>query len=143
MRCIVLAAFAALCGIASASPLDLSAYQNKVVLIDFWASWCTPCKSSFPWLNALQQKYGPEQLAVVTINLDEHRHDAEAFLKTLQSSLPVIYDPNGDIAKHYGLVAMPTSVLIDRHGKVRFHHHGFLEAKTSDYENHLRSLLLE
>jgi len=126
-----------------ATPLDLTPYKNRVVLVDFWASWCSPCLASFPWLKSAQDKYSSQGLTILTVNLDENRRDADLFLVKQSATLPVVFDPAGDIAKDYGLVAMPTSLLIDRKGTIRYRHNGFLESKVSDYEEHIRTLLRE
>lgn len=126
-----------------ATNLDLTPYKNRVVLVDFWASWCSPCLASFPWLKSVQDQYSSQGLTILTVNLDENRRDADLFLVKQSATLPVVFDPAGDIAKEYGLVAMPTSLLIDRKGTIRYRHNGFLESKVSDYEEHIRALLRE
>lgn len=126
-----------------ATALDLTPYKNQVVLVDFWASWCSPCLASFPWLKSLQSQYSSQGLTILTVNLDENRQDADFFLAKQSATLHVVFDPTGNIAKEYGLVAMPTSLLIDRKGTIRYRHNGFLESKVSDYEEHIRALLRE
>ena len=76
-------------------------HQGKVVYIDFWASWCVPCRKSFPWMNAIQEKYKQQGFTVVSINLDANKALAEKFLLEMPASFPVIYDPKGKIAKHF------------------------------------------
>lgn len=124
-----------------ATPLDLSPYKGQVVLVDFWASWCSPCHASFPWLSRVQKKYAAQGLMVLTINLDEQQQDAAAFLAKYPNTLAVLYDPKGLYAQEYGLETMPTSLIIDRKGVIRYRHNGFLESKVNDYEDHIRTVL--
>lgn len=124
-----------------ATPLDLSPYKDQVVLVDFWASWCAPCHASFPWLKSVQNKYAAQGLMVLTINLDEQRQDADVFLAKYPSTLAVLYDPKGLYAQEYGLETMPTSLIFDRKGVIRYRHNGFLESKVNDYEDHIRAVL--
>lgn len=126
-----------------AATLDLDTWRGRVVVVDFWASWCEPCRASFPWLNSLQQRYETRGLVVVTVNLDENQADAKRFLQENPSVLPVIDDPAGEIAKKYQLLAMPTSLIFDRQGVLRFRHNGFFESKIEDYEKHILTLVLD
>lgn len=127
--------------IARAETLDLSAYKGKVVYLDFWASWCNPCRVSFPWLNELQQSYGPDGLVVIGVNVDHDRALADQFLQRYGAQFKIMYDPDGDIAGKYVLKDMPTSVLIGRDGKVHFVHYGFYTDKEGTYVSHLMTLL--
>lgn len=120
--------------------LDLSRYQGKVVYLDFWASWCVPCRKSFPWLNELAKKY-PDDLVVVGVNVDTTRADADRFLKKYPASFPLVFDPQGKLAAEYKLEGMPSSVLVDRKGKVAHRHVGFREEKRGEYEKTLLDLI--
>lgn len=120
----------------------LAAHKGKAIYVDFWASWCGPCKQSFPWMNAMQDKYGAKGLQVIAVNVDAKRADADRFLLKTPATFQIAYDPNGDSAKRYAVKAMPTSLLIDRNGRVSYVHAGFrdedradLEAKISDALN--------
>ena len=110
---------------AAGTPLDLKALQGKVVYVDFWASWCGPCRHSFPWMNAMQEKYGPQGFAILGINLDEEPADAAGFLAKMPAKFQVLYDRSGASPTAYGVTGMPTSVLIGRDGTVLFQHIGF------------------
>ncbi len=127
----------------AASPLDLTNLRGDVVYLDFWASWCAPCKQSFPWMQALQTTYEGQGLRVVAINMDADRADADKFLHQFQPTFDVRFDPKGEVAAFYKVKGMPTSVLIDRHGVARFTHVGFRPADGSAYEAQLRLLLGE
>jgi thiol-disulfide isomerase/thioredoxin len=126
---------------AFAQDLDLSAYKGKVVYLDFWASWCVPCRLSFPFMTQLQQSYGPEGLVVVAVDVDKDRTKAAAFLQQMPPAFRIVYDPKGSIAQQYDFRDMPTSVLIGRDGKVHFVHSGFFPEKEGEYLMHVNSLL--
>jgi thiol-disulfide isomerase/thioredoxin len=130
-------------GNARAENLDLSAYRGKVVYLDFWASWCAPCRESFPWLGNLVHEYGAQNLVVIAVNVDHDRRRAERFLGETPANFPIIYDPRGEIAAAYKVVGMPSAVLIDRAGKVRFQHDGFSAKRKENYEEHLHTLISE
>ena len=98
--------------------IQLSQYKGKVVYLDFWASWCEPCKRSFPWMNELQEQYGENGFEIIAVNLDESRTDAEAFLQKMPAKFDVAFDKSGKTAEAYNLKAMPSSFLIDRDGKL-------------------------
>lgn len=123
--------------------LDLQGLRGHVVYVDFWASWCTPCRQSFPWMKAIENAYGRQGLSVVAIDLDHDRADAQRFLRMFQPNFPVIFDPAGTLAQRFNVMAMPTSVLIDRAGKIRYEHAGFLLPQRADYERQIRALLAE
>jgi thiol-disulfide isomerase/thioredoxin len=130
---------------AAASPRwpVLEAYAGKVVLLDFWASWCSPCLQSFPWMNELQQKHGDEGLVVLAVNLDQDRKLAETFLGKTPAKFRVEYDAAGDVARQFQVQAMPTSFLIDRQGKIRVRHAGFKEKQRQEREQQIVQLLKE
>ena len=94
--------------------------HGKVVLVDFWASWCAPCLSSFPWMDDLQKRHGQQGLVVVAVNLDQDRALADAFLRKTAPQFRIEFDQQGTLAKQFGVQAMPTSFLIDRSGIVRW-----------------------
>ena len=123
------------------APFELDDYRGKVVVIDFWASWCVPCRRSFPWLNQMQKKYGDEGLVVIGVNLDASTDDARAFLRDYPANFEIIYDSTGVLAEQYGVEAMPSSFVIDRSGKVVANHFGFKVKKQEEYEQVLRETL--
>ena len=128
---------------AHADALGLERYRGKVVYVDFWASWCGPCKQSFPFMKALDAKYGANDVVVVTVNLDRMRPQADAFLRQVGSNLPVVYDPAGNLAKTWKVADMPTSLVFDRKGTMRFRHQGFFANKTAEYDAHVAQLVRE
>jgi thiol-disulfide isomerase/thioredoxin len=123
--------------------VDLALYSGQVVYLDFWASWCAPCRQSFPWMQALKDTYQRQGLAVVAINLDHDRADAEQFLQRFHPDFAVQFDPQGTFAERFNVAGMPTSVIIDRHGVARFTHIGFRPADREASEQELRGLLAE
>lgn len=125
----------------STSLLELSEYRGKVVVVDFWASWCTPCRRSLPWLDAMHRKYAKEGLVVIGINEDKASEDAEAFLRDVPVGFRIVFDKDGEIALQYDLMAMPSTYVFARDGAVAARHLGFKTAKQDDYEALLRSLL--
>ncbi|MBU6443661.1 MAG: TlpA family protein disulfide reductase [Alphaproteobacteria bacterium] len=130
-------------GAAAAPALDLSAYKGKVVYLDFWASWCTPCRQSFPWMNDLETTYGRDGLVVIAINVDHDHELAEDFLQDNSANFKVLYDPNGRIASQFNFRDMPTSYLIGRDGKIHYVHNGFYPNREGEYLSHIQTLLNE
>lgn len=126
-----------------AAPLNLSAYKGKVVYLDFWASWCAPCKLSFPYMERMTAVYSHGSFVVIAVNVDHSRERADAFLEQVGAGVPVVYDPKGEIARSFHVAAMPTSVLIGRDGRVRYVHQGFFQAKTDEYQAHIEELINE
>lgn len=92
----------------------LDSLHAEVILVDFWASWCGPCKKSFPWMSQMQERYGPKGLAIVAINVDKSRKAAEKFLVEHPAPFVVAYDPSGTTAKAFRVWGMPTSFLVGR-----------------------------
>ncbi|MCF6282699.1 MAG: TlpA family protein disulfide reductase [Candidatus Polarisedimenticolaceae bacterium] len=107
--------------------ITLSDLKGRVIYLDFWASWCAPCRQSFPWLNRLHQKSDPKQFKIIAINVDNDERLAKQFLTKLPADFTIAFDPKGDVAEAYQLPAMPTSFLIDQSGHVVSRHIGFLQ----------------
>ena len=112
-----------------------------VVYLDFWASWCTPCRKSFPWMNEMQQKYGDKHFKVISINVDAERDLAQKFLVNTPANFSVLYDPDGNLAKEMKLKGMPSSFIIDAKGVVVSAHVGFNDKKKVVYEQEIQQLL--
>lgn len=117
--------------------------EGKVVLVDFWASWCVPCRKSFPWLNTMQQQHAADGLLVLAVNEDSERSDAKRFLQQVPAQFAVLYDRAGALAEQYQLMGMPSSFLIDKKGQIRYRHIGFKQADIAGYETQIRQLLAE
>ncbi len=121
--------------------LDLKAQVGKVVYLDFWASWCKPCRESFPWMNSLLARYPADRFTVITINLDAETDEMHRFLAKIRAEFDIYHDPSGAIAEQFELEGMPTSYLIDANGKVVRKHIGFYTRKVDEYEREIEELL--
>jgi thiol-disulfide isomerase/thioredoxin len=125
------------------APVQLATFKGKVVLVDFWASWCPPCKTSFPALDALSREFEPRGLTVLAVNLDERRKDADGFLSAHPHTMPVFFDPGGGAPASFGVKGMPTSFLIDRAGIIRFTHMGYSASIGQQYRREIDLLVSE
>lgn len=124
-----------------AAPFKLSAQRGKLVLVDFWASWCAPCRLSFPFLNELQAKYGAQGLVVVGVNVDAKRPDADRFLSQVPARFTIAFDDKGATPSAYAVKAMPSSYLVAPDGKVIYVHRGFREEDKAEVEAKVRAAL--
>ena len=116
--------------------------NGKVVLIDFFASWCGPCKDSFPAMEELHRKYAAKGLVVVAINLDKKPADMEKFLQSHPASFVILRDGTNKLVSDVKIPTMPSSFLLDRSGRVVSAHRGFKGAETvKHYEEEIESLL--
>ncbi|ABL99886.1 TlpA disulfide reductase family protein [Shewanella amazonensis] len=125
----------------SGTAFSLSDYRGKVVYVDFWASWCGPCRKSFPWMNEMHRRYQEKGLAVIAINLDTDSQDAKPFLDDLKPQFIIGYDSQGEVARRFDLLGMPSSFVFDRSGKLVATHVGFFTEKAAEYEAELVTLL--
>ena len=125
----------------TAGAVKLADLKGKVVYVDFWASWCGPCKQSFPWMNEMQSKYGAQGLQIVGITVDKKREDAEKFLAANPAKFTVAFDTVGDTPGKYSVKNMPTSYLIGADGKVVFVHGGFDDAAKAELEGKIKQAL--
>ena len=117
--------------------------RGHVVLVDFWASWCAPCKASFPALDGLYRELHDRGLEVLAINVDERRRDADAFLAGRSPAMTVLFDPKGASPRLFNVRAMPSSALIDRAGNIRFTHEGYSSKTLDSFRRELATLLTE
>jgi len=139
-----IAVFAGLLQVSAAratAGFALDDYAGKVVLIDFWASWCGPCRQSFPWMNAMQTKYSDDGLVIVAVNVDNDLAAANQFLNDFPAEFQVHFDDDKLLARRYEVVAMPSSFLIGRDGQVVEKHMGFKVLKQDEYEAAIRTAL--
>ncbi len=121
--------------------VDLAKFRGKVVYLDFWASWCVPCRKSFPWMNMLQARYKEKGFEVIAISLDENPGDATAFLRKYPAAFTVAFDRKGKVAEAYGLKVMPTSYLINGEGYIVKRFEGFNSSHKKETENAIEELL--
>lgn len=106
-------------------PVKLAKQPGKIIYLDFWASWCGPCRQSFPWMNALQEKYKSQDFQVIGVNLDTQSGEAEKFLAKVPARFTVAYDTKGVQPRAFGVKGMPTSFVIGRDGRILYQHMGF------------------
>jgi len=125
-----------------ASEFDLAQFKGQVVLVDFWASWCGPCRKSLPWLNLMQEKYGAQGLQIVTINLDKKPAAARKMSAEMIPAIRQFSDPEGTLAAHYELEGMPSSFLFDRAGKQLAVHLGFVDSEKNEREQEVQAALI-
>ncbi len=121
--------------------VNLSDAAGSVVYVDFWASWCGPCRQSFPWMNQLQEKYRSKGLKIIAVNVDAKSEDARKFLAQNPAEFTVAFDSKGTTPASYGVSGMPTSFLIGRDGKVIFRHLGFKAADKEVIERQINAAL--
>jgi thiol-disulfide isomerase/thioredoxin len=126
---------------AGGDTVALDRLRGRIVYVDFWASWCGPCRRSFPWMNEMHAKYGGRGLTIVGINVDKRRPDAERFLQQTPATFTIVYDPAGKTPEAYAVKGMPSSYLIDGAGNVVAVESGFRDEQKAELEARIRSLL--
>ena len=123
--------------------VSLSDLRGQVVMINFWASWCGPCRQEMPLLEQIHQRYQRLGFTLLGVNVEENPGDAEDWLENRPVSFPILYDPDNGVSKLYDVVAMPSTVLVDRQGNVRFLHHGYQPGYEDAYQDQVRALVQE
>ena len=121
--------------------VHLKSLRGHVVLVDFWASWCGPCRESFPWMNRLMDRFQDRGLKIVAINLDQNSGAAQQFLAQVPADFTVAFDPRGKTPNAYGVMGMPSSYLIGPDGRIRAKHIGFHGDRVAAYESAIAKLL--
>ena len=121
--------------------LDAIRARGEWTYLDFWASWCGPCKQSFPWMNDMHAKYGNKGLRIIAVSVDTRSADADRFLASNPASFAIAYDTTGDTPRRYGVKAMPTSMLIDPSGRVVLIHAGFKPDDRSALEDAIKTAM--
>ena len=121
--------------------LSLDKLQGQVVYVDFWASWCGPCRKSFPWMNQMQQRYGNKGFKIVAVNVDSDQALAKKFLTEHNANFTIAYDPQGKVASAFKVKGMPNSYLIDRNGQIHSSHIGFREKDVAAMEAGIKALI--
>lgn len=127
----------------SGENLRLSEEAGNIVIVNFWASWCGPCREELPAFEALYQNYADLGVTVYAVNVDDDSSKASSLLKDINVTFPVLFDPDGDVSQLYDVSAMPTTVMIDRDGNARVIHKGYKSGDESKYEEALNALLRE
>ncbi len=123
--------------------VSLADLKGQVVMINFWASWCGPCRQEFPALDQIYAKYKPMGFTLVAINVETEKADAEKFLSATPASFPILFDPDNTVSGKYGVSAMPTTVLVDRQGRVRWQHRAYKPGDEAKYIEQIRAALRE
>ena len=126
---------------ASGETISLEKLRGRVVYVDFWASWCGPCRRSFPWMNEMQQRYGDRDVTIVAINVDKRREDADRFLRQYPAKFAVVYDAAGVTPGAYDVKAMPSSYVIDRAGRIAVIEHGYRDESGSELDAKIRKIV--
>jgi cytochrome c biogenesis protein CcmG/thiol:disulfide interchange protein DsbE len=126
---------------AKGDTVALDRLKGQVVYVDFWASWCGPCKRSFPWMNELAERYGDKGFTVVAVNVDKKREDAERFLAATPARFTVVYDAPGATPAAWAVKGMPSSYLVDRSGRVVMVEQGFRDEQKGLVEQRIRDLI--
>lgn len=122
---------------------SLDDYRGQYLYVDFWASWCGPCRQSFPWMNKIQDKYNANGLKIIAINLDENRSDAERFLDDVKADIDIAFDNEGITAEAFDVRGMPSSYLINPDGEIVFSHIGFRQRDTALLEAEIAKVMGE
>jgi peroxiredoxin len=123
--------------------LKLSELRGKVILINFWASWCGPCRQEMPVLDELYQHYRSLDFTILGVNVEQNSDDAKSLLKDVPVSFPILFDTENKISKLYDVKGMPSTVLVDRDGNIRYVHMGYQPGAEAEYQTHIRALVRE
>ena len=121
--------------------LRLAEQRGRVVMVNFWATWCGPCRQEMPQLDRLYQKYKSSGFVLLGVNVDEDARKASDVAAKLGVTFPVLLDTDKAVSKLYDLSTMPSTVIIDRDGKVRYFHRGYLAGYEDNYDKQIRELL--
>src|SRR3979411_3312732 len=123
--------------------VSLRQYHGQVVMINFWASWCGPCRQEMPLLESIYKKYNKLGFTLIGVNVEPDSKAAEGFLKQTAVSFPVIYDKDSTVSKAYDVAGMPSTVIIDRKGNIRVLHRGYKPGDENEYLDSIRTLVRE
>ena len=123
--------------------LKLSELRGKVIMINFWASWCGPCRQEMPVLDQLYKHYRPLDFTVLGVNVEQNPDDAKSLLKDVSVSFPILFDKENKVSKLYNIKGMPSTVLVDRDGNVRYVHIGYQSGTEQEYQQQIRTLIRE
>jgi len=123
--------------------IDFKSFKGKVILIDFWATWCPPCKQSMPFLNAMRNELVFQGFEIIAINVDEDRREVERFLSSQQVDYQLAYDNSGECPEMFEVKAMPSSYFVDRKGVIRAIHLGYRDNDRKYIRSKIDELLAE
>jgi thiol-disulfide isomerase/thioredoxin len=125
------------------SQINLAQYKGQVVMLNFWASWCGPCRQEMPLLEDIYKKYNKLGFTLVGVNVEPDSKAADDWLKVTPVSFPVVYDKDSKVSRMYDVSGMPSTVIIDRKGNLRYLHHGYKPGDEGEYINSIRALIRE
>jgi len=117
--------------------------RGEIILLNFWASWCGPCRQEMPILDAIHKKYSPLGFQVLGVNVDLTSDKAADYLSSTPVNFPVLYDPKNEVSKLYNVSAMPSTAIIDRDGYVRYVHEGYKSGDEDTYHEKIKALMRE
>jgi peroxiredoxin len=123
--------------------VSLASQKGNVVMVNFWASWCVPCRQEMPHLQALYERYNSLGFELLAVNVESDLDDAHKWLEDVEVTFPVLFDPKNEVSKLYKVVSMPSTVLIGRDGTMRYIHHGYKPGYENEYQTQVRALLRE
>jgi len=121
----------------------LSQYKGQVVMVNFWATWCGPCQQEMPLLDQMYRKFKPAGFTLIGVNVDKDAPPVKDLLTRKPVSFPVLLDPSNTVSKSYHVDEMPSSVIIDRQGNVRYVHRGYKPGDENEYQDRIRQLIRE
>ena len=127
----------------SGKNIKLSELRGEVVMLNFWASWCGPCRQEMPLLEKIHKKYKRLGFTLLGVNVEENSRDAKNYLKDVKVTFPILFDTTQKTSKLFDVSAMPTTILIDRNGNKRFIHKGYKPGYENDYKKQIKKLLRE
>jgi thiol-disulfide isomerase/thioredoxin len=128
---------------AAGKAVNLADYKGQVVLLNFWASWCGPCRKEMPILEQLHKQYKSKGFTMVGVNVEPNSADAVNWLKSTPVSFPILFDRDSSVSKLYRVQGMPNTVIVDRNGKVRYVHRGYKPGEENEYLDQIRTLIRE
>ena len=124
-------------------PVDLAQYKGQVVMLNFWASWCGPCRQEMPLLESIYKKYSKLGFTMIGVNVEPDSNEANKWLQATPVSFPILYDTESKVSKLYDVAGMPSTVIIDRQGRVRVIHKGYKPGDENEYMDNIRNLIRE
>jgi thiol-disulfide isomerase/thioredoxin len=127
----------------SGENIKLSELKGEVVMVNFWASWCGPCREEMPKLEQMYKRYQSRGLTVIGVNVEQDARVAERMLNDIPVSFPILFDPHNKVGELYGINVMPSTFLLDRDGTVRYLHRGYQPGYEADYQRQIRELIRE
>lgn len=127
----------------SGENLRLAEQRGSVVMLNFWASWCGPCRQEMPLLEAMYQRYNPAGFVLLGVDVEEDNTDAKKIVKNLNITYPILFDTDNKVSKLYSVETMPTTVMIDKKGNIRYINHGYKPGDENKYRDQIKELIKE